>query len=75
MIRKLEIEKKQKEILYGQSLIGKTSFYPSGELGDQISRRDQSLWLQDSAPVVQATIQEAAAALEDVQSVFDSPVS
>ncbi|KAH7146704.1 lipoxygenase [Dactylonectria estremocensis] len=68
LIRKLEIQKKRKEILYGPSLIGETSFFPSGQLGDQISQRDQSLWLQDSAPVVQAAFQEAAAALEDIQS-------
>lgn len=74
LTRKLEIQKKRKEILYGPSLVGETSFFPSGQLGDQISQRDQSLWLNDSAPVVQSAFQEAAAALEDIQSVLDSPV-
>ncbi|KAF9769304.1 hypothetical protein IL306_013292 [Fusarium sp. DS 682] len=67
LIRKLEIRKKRKEILYGPSLIGKTSFFMSGPLGDQISQRDQSLWARDAAPVVQAASHEAAAALHDIQ--------
>lgn len=73
LIRKLEIRKKRKEILYRPSLIGKTSFFLSGPLGDQISQRDQSLWARDAAPVVQAASHEAAAALHDIQVVLDPP--
>ncbi len=75
LTRKLEIQQKRKDILYGPSLIGKISFFPSGPLGDQISQRDQSLWVHDFSPVVQSASQEAAAALEDIKRVLDSPVS
>ncbi|EGU80482.1 hypothetical protein FOQG_18345 [Fusarium oxysporum f. sp. raphani 54005] len=67
LIRKLNIQKTRKEILYGPSLIGKTSFFISGPLGDQISQRDQTLWSRDAAPVVQAVSHDAAAALHDIQ--------
>src|SRR6478736_1425204 len=73
LIRKLNIQKTLKEILYGPSLIGKTSFFISGPLGDQISQRDQTLWSRDAAPVVQAVSHDAAAALHDIQIVLDPP--
>ncbi|KXH64208.1 manganese lipoxygenase [Colletotrichum salicis] len=61
-----EIKLKQQDIIYGEPLIGDTSFFPNGSLGTQISLRDQSLWLKDSEPVAQYAISESAAALEDI---------
>lgn len=72
LTRKQEIKVKQKDILYGPSIIGETSFFPSGGLGDQISQRDQGQWVKDSEFVVQSALSESAAALEDIQKVLDA---
>ncbi|KAH7303981.1 lipoxygenase [Stachybotrys elegans] len=62
-----EVEQRQTVILYGPSLIGNTSFFPTGTLGSQLSLRDQQQWANDSAFVQQAAAQEAAVVLQAIQ--------
>lgn len=67
--RQEEIKLKQEQIIYGPSLIGETSFFPSGTLGSAISLRDQSQWAKDAEPLVQTAFAEAEAALADIEAV------
>ena len=68
-LRKLEIEQIRSGVIYGPSLIGETSFFPSGALGSQLSLRDQSQWANDSIFVQQAAAKEAAAVLQTIKDV------
>ena len=54
--RAAEIQQNRAGYLYSPSLIGNTSFFLTGSLGDQLVQSDIALWEKDAAPV-NATIQ------------------
>ena len=54
--RAAEMQQNHAGYLYGPSLIGNTSFFLTGSLGDQLVQSDLALWEKDAAPV-SATIQ------------------
>ena len=71
--RAYEIERKRRGYLYGPSLLGNTSYFPAGILGEAMVQQHMHQWLQDAAWVTSAVEDEvnaAATALEKVSSMF-----
>ena len=67
--RAAELERNRAGFLYGPSLIGNSSFFLTGPLGDQLVQSDIDLWNSDAGPV-RSTIQaEAAPVLETLGAV------
>ena len=64
--RAAELDKNRAGYLYGPSLIGNSSFFLTGELGDQLVQSDIALWNQDATPVRAAVQAEATPVLESV---------
>ena len=64
--RATELVKNRAGYLYGPSLIGNSSFFLTGELGDQLVQSDIALWNQDAAPVRAAVQAEATPVLQSV---------
>ena len=63
--RAAELANNRAGYLYGPSLIGNSSFFLTGQLGDQLVQSDIALWEQDAAPV-------NAAVQAEVTPVFQS---
>ena len=67
-----EIVEKQRGYLYGPSLLGNSSYFPTGPLGDAMVQQHQDRWYADASWLVDTVSQEAktaAAALEKVIAV------
>lgn len=68
-----EIEEKQHGYLYGPSLLGNSSYFPTGPLGDAMVQQHQDKWYSDASWLVDTVSKEAetaAAALEKVIATF-----
>jgi len=66
------IQKKQRGYLYGPSLLGNTSFFPAGNLGQLMAQQDGEKWRSDAAWIVSNVAKEsklAAAALTKVITI------
>lgn len=48
-MRILEIDKKRQGYLYGPSLLGNTSWFPTGTLGKAMVQQHMDQWLQDAS--------------------------
>lgn len=71
LARAAEIKANRAGYLYGPSVIGTSSFFPTGTLGDQLVAKDIALWQKD-AGYVQAQIKnEAPLAAAAVANVSD----
>lgn len=57
--RRREIERKQEGFLYGTSLLGNTSYFPSGDLGNAMVQRDQEEWYADAEWLKDAVYRDA----------------
>ena len=64
--RAAELDKNRAGYLYGPSLIGNSSFFLTGQLGDQLVQSEVDLWNQDAAPVRAAIQAEATPVLQSV---------
>ena len=69
LLRKREIEERQRGFLYGPSLLGNSSFFPSGVLGGAMVQQHQDQWYNDAAWLTQTVNGEAAAAMASIQKV------
>lgn len=70
-MRTLEIEQKRQGYLYGPSLLGNTSYFPTGSLGAAMVQQHMEEWAQDASWVNNAVEEEmkaAAATLEKARS-------
>jgi len=71
--RRKEIEEKRKGFLYGKSLLGNSSYFPTGTLGDAMVQTQQRQWYAEADPLTQAVgfdSMMAFDALEKVASTF-----
>ena len=68
-LRDEEVRKQKDGYLYGASLLGNSSYFPTGPLGDAMVQEHQDLWFQDSMALVEAVTQEMASATAAVQQV------
>ncbi|KAL8404714.1 hypothetical protein RB594_009543 [Gaeumannomyces avenae] len=66
--RNASIARKRELFLYGPSTLGQTTFYPTGELGNNISARDVLLWRQDAANQTATAYREANETFADITS-------
>ena len=64
-----EIKRNRKGYLYGASLIGNTSYFPTGDLGDPMVKEHVDLWYRDAAWVSQKVAEEYQSAAATVSSV------
>lgn len=62
-VRAREVERKRQGYLYGPSLIGNTSYFPMGFMGDAMVQQHVDEWLQDAAWVTGVVEEEAEFAL------------
>ena len=67
--RAAEISRNRAGYLYGPSLIGNSSFFLSGPLGDQLVQSEIALWNQTAAPVRAAVQADAGPVLETLTAV------
>ena len=67
--RATEIQQNRAGYLYGPSLIGNSSFFLTGPLGDQLVQAEVALWNKDAAPVRAAVQAEATPVLQSVGAV------
>ena len=61
-LRALEIDQKRQGYLYGPSLLGNTSYFPTGIMGDAMVQQHIDEWLQDASQVNEVVDQEAKSA-------------
>ncbi|KAH0539059.1 hypothetical protein FGG08_004405 [Glutinoglossum americanum] len=61
-----ELERNRKGYLYGRSLIGDSSYFISGELGDRLIKEHLDLWYRDAAWVSEAVENGSRAVAEAV---------
>ena len=64
-----EIRRNRKGYLYGASLIGNTSYFPTGDLGDPMVKEHVDLWYKDAAWISQKVAEEYQSAAATVSSV------
>lgn len=64
-----QIERNRKGYLYGASLLGNTSYFPTGLLGDAMVERDVDLWYEDAAWVSENVARESQLAAAAVGMV------
>ncbi|KAK4450631.1 lipoxygenase [Podospora aff. communis PSN243] len=79
-----EIQRKREGYLYGRSLLGNTSHYPEGLLGDAMSMEHQQRWYEEAQTLKDAVYGEAGMAymavaqaggiqqLSDYQKLYDN---
>ena len=67
--RAAELRENRAGYLYGPSLIGNSSFFPTGVLGNQLVQSEVALWTRDAAPVRAAIQAEATPVLGSVGAV------
>ncbi len=54
-----QIKRNREGFLYGASLLGNTSYFPTGMLGDAMVKRDVDLWYKDAAWVSENVARES----------------
>lgn len=72
-LRALEIERKRQGYLYGPSLLGNTSYFPTGIMGDAMVQQHIDEWLQDASwmnSVVEEEAKSAARALSKAGDIL-----
>ena len=62
--RAAEIQQNRAGYLYGPSLIGNSSFFLTGSLGEQLVQNDIALWEKDAAPVNAAIQADSVSVVE-----------
>lgn len=67
--RRREVEVKRTGFLYGPSLLGNSSYFPTGVLGNAMVQQHQDQWYEDAAWLVETAGEEAAAAMAAIQDV------
>lgn len=75
--RVLGIEHKRQGYLYGPSLLGNTSYFPTGILGNAMVQQHMDQWLQDASwltSVVEEEVNVAAATLKKASSICLIPL-
>lgn len=75
--RKREIERKQEGFQYGTSLLGNTSYFPAGDLGNAMVQKDQEEWYADAEWLKNAVYKDAELAGQALYRVSarESPLS
>lgn len=71
-MRVLEVEQKRQGYLYGPSLLGNTSWFPTGVLGKAMVQQHVDQWLQDASwltSVVEEEMNAVAATLKKASNV------
>ncbi|MCJ1405413.1 hypothetical protein MMC11_008641 [Xylographa trunciseda] len=63
-----EIKRNREGYLYGASLLGNTSYFPTGVLGDPMVKQHVDLWYTDAAWVSQKVAEEYQSAVTTVSS-------
>lgn len=58
-----EIERKRQGYLYGPSLLGNTSYFPTGALGNVMVQQHTDQWLRDASWITSVVEQESNAAM------------
>ena len=58
---------------YGPPLLGNTSFFPTGPLGDAMVQRDKQLWLRDAQFVTDNVEKELPLAGQALAAVLQTP--
>ena len=72
-MRAKEIEQKRQGYLYGPSLLGNTSWFPTGILGKAMVQQHMDQWLQDASwltNVVEEEVKAAATTLKKASSIY-----
>jgi hypothetical protein len=69
-----EIEQKRHGYLYGPSLLGNSSYFPTGPLGDAMVQHDQDQWFSDASWLVDTVTKEAASAAAALYRVIATPL-
>ena len=64
-----QVRKQRLGFLYGPSLLGNSSYFPTGAMGNAMVQEHQDLWFQDSAAIVEAVAEEMASAAAAVREV------
>ena len=67
--REDEIKRNREGYLYGASLLGNTSYFPTGVLGDPMVKEHVDLWYTDAAWVSQKVAEEYQIAAATVSNV------
>ena len=67
--RTAELARNRAGYQYGPSLIGNSSFFLTGSLGDQLVKSEIDLWNQDAAPVREAIRAESTPVIGAIQAV------
>ena len=68
-LRALEIERKRQGYLYGPSLLGNTSYFPTGAMGDAMVEQHINEWLHDASWVSGVVEEEAESVAAVLQMV------
>ena len=68
--RAYEIGQKRRGYLYGKSLLGNTSYFPTGFLGEAMVQQHQRDWYNDSTEVVNLVNEESAATAAALEKVI-----
>ncbi|KAJ9617206.1 hypothetical protein H2200_000927 [Cladophialophora chaetospira] len=74
--RRQRVAKNQQGYLYGESLLGNLSFFPTGQLGDALVAKEASLWTSEAElfeSIVHLEAQEVATALLKVSNASTTP--
>jgi hypothetical protein len=67
--RRKEVKYRQIGFQYGPSLLGNSSYFPTGPLGDAMVQQHQDQWYRDAGWLVRTVEGEIAAALAAIESV------
>ncbi|MCJ1260456.1 hypothetical protein MMC22_000317 [Lobaria immixta] len=62
--RSEELKRNQAGYVYGPSLIGNTSYFPTGTLGNELVAKDLAMWEQDAVYIQKAIAEDAPLARE-----------
>lgn len=68
--RTAEIQNNRAGYQYGPSLMGNSSFFPTGALGDQLVKNEVNQWHQDYTPMILTIESEAGPVGETVLTVM-----
>lgn len=69
-----ELKRNQAGYLYGPSLIGNTSYFLTGTLGNELVAKDLALWEQDAVNIQEAIAKDAPLAREALASVSNCTI-
>lgn len=67
--RRMEVMYRQAGFLYGPSLLGNSSYFPTGLLGDVMAKQHQDQWYEDAMWLVDTVHEEEVAVLAAIQQV------